>query len=495
MNNPKLISMDGGYLEKVLEKNDLHASNYRIEGNIRYSNSEFFRALVCYNKALAFAKSKELIALAYGNRSAVYFVIKRYDECLENIRFARLNSYPQEKIENLNEREKKCVNIKRSQKQGTDYGIWDYIKLSYPANKEIPWIIEGLEMRTTKRYDRGIYTTQDLQPGDIICIEEISAIFNLDENDYYNQCANCMKTKMLNLIPCIKSASFMFCSIECRNEFYSLFNFSSNEFNYLVFSLSKIERAFGGRKQLISFLKNYRREITSFFDDNFLTASKSEIQLNAYKSLLSSSVPVIVPPPFFHKNDKTTNDLLHRLANLKLCNVVYCLRYDDRVIGTEITLRQMRNRPRSNSVFSRFFGLINYKCIANVESACIDNKIVCYVKQPIKANEQLFYNNLDEFYNQSSTRDMALFGQGIKCTCIACTQHYNAASIKRENPKKVLPKVVNVTQLKKLQDAIQNVKENFDIIKEFTNVTSLEHQISVRNLNLIFAYLTSILTT
>ncbi|KAG5672492.1 hypothetical protein PVAND_002618 [Polypedilum vanderplanki] len=490
-----IFSRDHDFDDQISDKTDIISTKYREEGNKYYSNSEFFKALVCYNKALAFAKSKELIALAYGNRSAVYFEIKRYDECLENIRFARLNSYPQEKIENLNKRKKKCLDIKKNQVLNSDREIWNYCKLSYPANKEIPWIIEGLEMRKTKKDGRGIYTTQDLQPGDIICIEEISAIFNLDENDYYNQCANCMKTKMLNLVPCIKSASFMFCSIECRNEFYSLFNFSSNEFNYLVFSLSKIERAFGGKKELEKYLQQNSHDSSSFFDINFKTASKSEIQLNTYKSLLSSSVPLMKSRVSFHRYDEKTNELLQKLYDIKFCNDVNCPRYDERVADSDMLVRQLKSRFKVNSVFSRFFGLINYKCVANVESVCVDNKIVCYVKLPIKANEQLFYNNLEEFYNFDPMVDSILFDRGILyCDCIACVHRLSAKDIKRENFNQPLPKALKFKDIKGFQDAIQKVKENFDIIRQYPIVTSLEYQISSNNIAFILPLIASMLT-
>jgi len=144
--------------------------------------------------------SKELLSKGFAKRSAVYFELKRYEDCLKNIEWARENGYPKEKLPKLKEREVKC---KKLMKESMDVqeDLWNFFKLSYPANEKIPWLVDRVEMRWTEKYGRGIYAKEDLKAGDIICIEE-PAVNYAHEHNTYMRCFNCFKTNALNLIPC-----------------------------------------------------------------------------------------------------------------------------------------------------------------------------------------------------------------------------------------------------------------------------------------------------
>jgi hypothetical protein len=189
----------------ALKKKDKHESErYRNSGNKFYMEMRIYDAIFAYNHAIAFAETGSVdLALAFGNRSAAYFVAGKYGECLKSIELARESGYPADKMEKLNERQRKCEQFLEIEEDPED-DLWHYIKLSYPANEKIPWIIEGLEMRTTEKYGRGIYATRDLHPGDFICIEE-SKLQTLTKSGLYKNCDNCTKVNMMNLIPCQKT--------------------------------------------------------------------------------------------------------------------------------------------------------------------------------------------------------------------------------------------------------------------------------------------------
>lgn len=198
-------------IEKLKHKSDAESCKYRAEGNTYYSKKRHFEAIVLFNKAIAHAKSEKCLALSYGNRSAAFFEAKKYQECIESIKLARENDYPAEKIEKLDEREKKCIQMLATQasiKKDPADDPWEFFKLSYPAKATIPWLIDGLEMRRTEKYGRGVYTTRNLLPGDIIAIEDCSTMFTLQEGSFYKHCANCLKSKMLQLLPCIKTGEW-----------------------------------------------------------------------------------------------------------------------------------------------------------------------------------------------------------------------------------------------------------------------------------------------
>lgn len=190
---------------EIDQKSDDIANEARLAGNYRFSVKNFLYALNHYNRSIAFAKSNNLAALAYGNRSAVYFEVKLYQECLENIQLARDHGYPANGMTKLNEREVKCKKLMDKSIDKKTNTLWDFFKLSYEPNEKIPWIVNCVEMHQTEKYGRGIYAKQDLKAGDIICVEDV--FFNYTFKDWnmystYFHCYNCFKPNKMNLIPC-----------------------------------------------------------------------------------------------------------------------------------------------------------------------------------------------------------------------------------------------------------------------------------------------------
>lgn len=91
-----------------------------------------------------------------------------------------------------------------------DIDLQSFLKLSHPANPKIPFLIEGLELKNTKKYGRGIYTSIDLKAGDVIAIEKPAMVFMCEEGQYM-RCSKCFKVSMLNLIPCSKTGKKIVC--------------------------------------------------------------------------------------------------------------------------------------------------------------------------------------------------------------------------------------------------------------------------------------------
>jgi hypothetical protein len=197
---------------KPQPKSDAESKKYREQGNKLYTKF-YINAINCYNKAICYAESSLCLSLAYGNRSAAFFEARKYNECIESIKLARESGFPAEKMGNLDEREQKCIEmlLEMASIKEDPADPWDFFKLSYAANKKIPWIIDGLEMRRTVKYGRGVYTTRDLEVGDIVAIENFSTVFTLRNDDFYTRCANCFKTNMMNLLPCTNSG-------KCNNQ-------------------------------------------------------------------------------------------------------------------------------------------------------------------------------------------------------------------------------------------------------------------------------------
>ena len=193
----------------IESKSDEKAIQFRKMGNIFFVTKCHFDALLCYNRSISYANTKNILSLSYANRSTVYLKMKHYDQCLKNIQWARENDYPVDQLEALQELEQKCRTLKQQNTNRVNEDPWEFFKLSYPSNKNIPFIVDRLEVRTTEKYGRGIYATQDLKAGDIICIDEPVINF-LEVRRFHHHCKNCFKTCMLNLIPCSRTGKFKY---------------------------------------------------------------------------------------------------------------------------------------------------------------------------------------------------------------------------------------------------------------------------------------------
>jgi hypothetical protein len=275
---------------EMLPKFDELAIKLREEGNKHYKKGgdlEMWQALIFYNKSIAFAKSMEVLSLGFANRSAVYLSTGCKEECLKNIEWARETGYPN--LSRLDEREEKCKNLPELGWKNVSENPWDYFKLSYPANEKIPWIVDCLEVRTTEKYGRGIYATQDLKAGDIISIEE--PMFFLVEYCNFTHCTNCYKTCMLNLLPCAKTSTMMFCSFKCMNELYSKSITLESPLNLDIKMLTEIAAPFGGYKKLDEFINetNLKELNKTIFDYDFSDPQDPNYKRNLMTCILSLS--------------------------------------------------------------------------------------------------------------------------------------------------------------------------------------------------------------
>lgn len=191
-------------------KSEESSDKFRTEGNEFYSQRKFFDALLKYNESLCFApEENECCGLAYANKSAVYLEMKLYENCIRNIELAKENNYPEKSFELLNKRQQKCEEMmKMSKEKASD--PWSVFKLSYPPNKNFPYIADCLEVESNEKYGRYVIANRQLKVGDIIAIEqpfcsvliEKSTFHQQPESNIYQRCTHCLKENALDLIPC-----------------------------------------------------------------------------------------------------------------------------------------------------------------------------------------------------------------------------------------------------------------------------------------------------
>jgi SET and MYND domain-containing protein 4 len=183
-------------------KDNEKAEVFRAEGNSNFSRSKFYDALISYNKTLCNAEpgSKNL-SLAYANRAAIYLNVKQVDKCLENIELARSHGYENEA--KLKEREEKALKLRENLVEDPEQNPENFFKLSYPPHERNPTVVKCVDIKKDDNFGRYVITTRDMNPGDVIAVEE--PMFKMIyDTGRYQRCSNCLKVNMLNLIPCDK---------------------------------------------------------------------------------------------------------------------------------------------------------------------------------------------------------------------------------------------------------------------------------------------------
>lgn len=172
------------------------------EGNDYHEHGKHEKALIAFNKSLCYAPpGSDLLALAYSNRSDVFWDVKMYQKCIESIDLAQQHTNNGKIDLELEEMKLRCSGIIDNELPTDTYNHWNFLKLSYPANEKLPFIVNCLELHQDDTFGRHIVTTSPLVTGDIIAIEEPFFMFlKADIKD--TRCTNCLKFNMFSLIPC-----------------------------------------------------------------------------------------------------------------------------------------------------------------------------------------------------------------------------------------------------------------------------------------------------
>lgn len=309
------------------------------------------------------------------------------------------HGYPADRLAKLKEREEKCIKFQKEAIEDPVNNINYFRKLSHPPNPKIPFIVDCLDLRKTK-FGHGIFTTRDLSPGDIIAVED-TVMCVMTKTGQYTRCCNCLKTSLLNLMPCLKSASLMFCSVDCRERTYRKFptklDGTIGSDDERIINCDKLlldaEEAFGGRDNFVKFLKenDLKKLNKTVFDFDWSNAEDSRRKQNFYECILSFNGDFnfkevkIEPSPELVGNNRTLINGVKHLAYVKCKYGMVHESFDTIPAGPPI--------KEGNHMYS-FINLLKHSCVANVGSFHGDHNLILYALEPVKAGEELTHNFL-----------------------------------------------------------------------------------------------------
>lgn len=186
-----------------MSKLNSKSESLRTEGNELFKQRSYYDSMLKYNESLCFAEPTSfLMGLAYANRSAIYFEMKLFDNCLANIDSAKRNQYPEVNAEVLNKRKEKCLMaMKQSKREKTTSDMHQFFKLSYQSHKKLPCMVDCLEMKHDNTYGRQIVTNKSLKVGDVVVVEK--PFCKIVQNEFiYQICSWCFNSNFMDLIPC-----------------------------------------------------------------------------------------------------------------------------------------------------------------------------------------------------------------------------------------------------------------------------------------------------
>ncbi|CAO1430277.1 unnamed protein product [Diamesa serratosioi] len=452
------------YEKYIVDKSKGYADEYRNEGNLYYGVKKYVAALLCYNKSLSFSlPGSESLGMAYANRSATYFEMEMYENCLNNIRLARNNGYPSKNLWKLSIREEKCMSMMSISNVPSKYMSSavgkEFFKLSYPANKTMPFVVDCLELQQDDVFGRFITTKIPLHAGDIIAIEEPFSKVLLAKS-CYKYCANCFDDNFQDLIPCLECTGAMYCSEKCLEEGFKKFHQYECP---IVDSINKLftkvmtaaERTFfealdicnGSIDELEEAIERNKGSSTTVFDYDFGNPDDPMKRMNLLMAIdaLNTNEEERSHADFFQragvvaimfnlfKTQSPVKDLLVTEKNMDFFrrflfkqSQISASNYHGIFGGVSSRSEGAEENEQSGCGSFPFSSLINHSCAPNLVRLSHKTVIYVVVNRSVKAGGQLFDNyGFHHCLESLSERQFPLKDQyNFKCSCEACTLNY-----------------------------------------------------------------------
>ena len=262
----------------------------REKGNIYYQKHDYKLALEWYSRSVIWAPhpcsilrentpiGSDELALAFGNRSATLYQLKRYEECLSDIKLAFQNHFPIHIQYKLYDRMGRCLRelgdldsalesfayvkdvlqysrldvsmidriILNTDRQITqcktkgdilENGHWSYnkpkIKRAKPAelaipqihttNRHFPCASNQMDVTYTSQKGRHIISHLNVSVGSYIMVEKPYASV-LDPAHYLTRCFHCFKVLVQEPIPCLQCIAVRYCCESCRSNSWNFYH-------------------------------------------------------------------------------------------------------------------------------------------------------------------------------------------------------------------------------------------------------------------------------
>lgn len=393
-------------------KNNFRSNELREEAERCSDNkdeSTLLHRLELYNESLCYADGDQL-AVLYAGRAAVYFDLKQYEICSENVRLAEVSGCAVDLLVELNElkvgclqRSQKNSNHRKKKKKQTE------IKLNVEPHLQIPFAAGCLELKTDRIRGRYITTNEDIKPGSIVVVESpFEKVLSVD--CIYQRCSNCFDKHLLNLIPCPNCTKAMFCSDKCMREAFERFHRFECPIIDCLYDVGgqislrtflKAFQSFDSMNELIEFTQSSdTHNLTAFSFDHSAELSPQQHYHQIHSLATNRDIRpeldlfthVMVAALFYYQlschtpfkdlvNDECSDSLIELMFHIELITTINSFNFND--------LSSLQENCIIGTGLYGFSSLINHSCSPNACATFCNSQLILYTTQPIKQGDPL----------------------------------------------------------------------------------------------------------
>lgn len=424
-----LSTMAASVFENTMRKVNAFSEHHRKKGNEKFSDGKWNEAIRLYNQSICFAEAgNENLSLAYGNRSACYFQLKMYGNCLTDIELAVNGKCPDRLKLKLEKRKADCLKLAEFDIAIENQDV--QLHLSYEANKNYPCLANILKFHCNDEFGRHIITECDIPAGKTVLIEDNFISFTKANNyltehkaptDELTKCITCNKATM-NPIPCSRCTVVMFCSTACKNDnkihkidcgaVYHLDDYINNK--YIIQSILVAVNMFPNVESLMDFVQNVLRSKKSGEIPKSVLDQRSK-----YEMFLKLWTPSKMDD-FVTEAYKLYNTILRFKEIQKLFDSTVKQRFLMHLVGQHALILLFNSTQGQMCIFT---SIMSHSCVPNIQEIWIDNRTAGITIRPIKKGEQLFISYMPEEVGKMLNKDHKTeltIKYGFKCKCLKC---------------------------------------------------------------------------
>ncbi|KAG6455116.1 SET and MYND domain-containing protein 4 [Manduca sexta] len=212
---------------KVLEVKKCHkvsthyrnlGNQYFQRGNKNLHKTDKYQAWQYYNLSLLHAPlDSDNYALALSNRSAVFFTLKKYDECIKDIEKVFSMKHPDNLKGKLNKRIAECKSsVSKKGNNNNAQKIQELLALKGPTDEKYICASSKLKVVHSKELGRHVVAKEDIKVGEVLAREQPYFALLL-KSQFLFFCNYCLSMS-LNLMPCETCCFVLYCSDECKQK-------------------------------------------------------------------------------------------------------------------------------------------------------------------------------------------------------------------------------------------------------------------------------------
>lgn len=394
------------------KKNNQEAKAFREDGKKLFQLKKYGKAFKKFEYSLIFSENNsEELGIAYANRSACFFYLNMFEECMIDLDLARKSYYPKHLMHKLDVRESKCREmIKKQENTSRKFAIREPI-LSFDEHKTYNGVADCLEIHDNQEFGGHVSTKSDLKIGQTILFERPYSMVGTNNTlRGYGPCLYCFR-QLRNTIPCDTCTAALFCYDGCMEESFhknecilSVPGIETSRFQLVSYMLLKIIRDFPVVDKLMKtvelLLKGEQlhdltiaqRDFCRIFqlahnhDKRGILKKQAMLQRCGFVFLSVMKKPEIKKKI---KSGKYRTFLQHLIFHIFHVDQ-HALNLFQTFIHREDDILKSCAIDQYATAMYPFASYINHSCVPNVVTFSIDNRLICKVIRPIKKGEQIF---------------------------------------------------------------------------------------------------------